>query len=103
MKSPQSANSWPNTMKSGLADNWSEQGVDAVCKNGDPSEVYREGKSNCGRWPDAPLKTLLSPSCLFAMGFAPCTVAVAQTTGLPRLRTYLRALDLPLKVDSAPS
>jgi hypothetical protein len=52
MKSPQSANSWPNTMKSGLADNWSEQGVDAVCKNGDPSEVYREGKSNCGRWPD---------------------------------------------------
>jgi hypothetical protein len=84
MKSPQNANSWLNIMKSGLADNWSEQGVNAVCKNGDPSEVYREGKSNCGRWPDLMQRCfndLVVATDSVRHEFAPSLLA-AQTTSL---------------------
>jgi hypothetical protein len=51
MKSRRNAKCWLSIMKSWLADNRSEQPVNAVCKSGDPGEVYRKSEPNCGRWP----------------------------------------------------
>jgi hypothetical protein len=95
MKSPQNANSWLNTMKSWLADNWLEQPVNAVCKSGDPGEVYCKGQPNCGRWPD------LMQRCSYGLvvgtgsvrhGFAPPLLRVPNYTS-----AYAPHVPLPVR------